>query len=84
VRALPEEFDAGALPGLLAEGWGLEAASVDYAAVGGGSYHWEVVDGVGTRYFATLDDLDKRWLGDTPGDRVRRASSCVRHGGGPP
>lgn len=48
----------------LADGWGLEADRVRYAPVGFGSYHWEVTDPAGLRFFATVDDLDvKGWLG---------------------
>jgi spectinomycin phosphotransferase len=66
VRALPEEFDAGELVGLLADGWGFDVEAADYAAVGGGSYHWEVRDPAGTSGFVTVDDLDRKpWLGDT-------------------
>jgi spectinomycin phosphotransferase len=67
VRAAPpEEFETSALIGFLAEGWGFDVAAVDYAAVGGGSYHWVVDDPQGTRGFVTVDDLDRKpWLGDT-------------------
>jgi len=66
VKDLPEEFDDGALPGTLADSWGLAVEAADYAAVGAGSYHWIVRDRDGTRAFVTVDDLDqKSWLGDT-------------------
>ena len=66
MRALPEEFEVSALIGSLADGWGFEVEAADYAAVGGGSYHWVVRDLGGTRGFVTVDDLDvKPWLGDT-------------------
>jgi spectinomycin phosphotransferase len=66
VKDLPEEFDADALTGALADGWKLDVVAADYAALGAGSYHWVVQDGTGARAFATLDDLDqKTWLGDT-------------------
>jgi len=49
----------------LGDGWGLEVDHVRFAPVGFGSYHWEVTDRAGRRYFATVDDLDtKGWLGD--------------------
>jgi spectinomycin phosphotransferase len=77
VRALPEEFDAGALIGSLADGWEFDVATADYAAVGGGSYHWIVNDRRGTRGFVTVDDLDQKpWLGKTREsafDGLRRA-----------
>jgi spectinomycin phosphotransferase len=66
VRALPEEFEVGSLIDSLADGWGFDVEAADFAAVGGGSYHWVVRDLEGTRGFVTVDDLDvKPWLGDT-------------------
>jgi spectinomycin phosphotransferase len=66
VRALPEELEAGALAGALADGWGFDVATADYAAVGFGSYHWVVSDVDGARGFATVDDLDRKpALGET-------------------
>jgi spectinomycin phosphotransferase len=77
VKAPPEEFEADVLIGALADGWGFDAETSDYAAVGAGSYHWVVRDGEGTRAFVTVDDLDqKAWLGDTRDsafDGLRRA-----------
>ena len=50
----------------LADGWGIRAAALRYAAVGGGSYHWVLRDHQGERRFVTVDDLDdKGWLGRT-------------------
>jgi spectinomycin phosphotransferase len=50
----------------VADGWGFEVEEAEYAAVGAGSYHWEVSDRDGERRFLTVDDLDqKSWLGDT-------------------
>ena len=50
----------------LAEGWGMSAAAMRYAEVGGGSYHWVVREEGAQRWFVTVDDLDdKPWLGDT-------------------
>jgi spectinomycin phosphotransferase len=77
VRALPEEFEAGELIGVLTDGWGFDVEAADYAAVGGGSYHWVVSGPDGTRGFVTVDDLDRKpWLGDTREsvfDGLRRA-----------
>ena len=50
----------------LAEGWGLLAKTLRYAPVGGGSYHWVVIDDRREPWFVTVDDLDdKGWLGRT-------------------
>jgi Phosphotransferase enzyme family len=77
VKALPEEFDPGALAGALADGWSFDLKAADYAPVGAGSYHWFVCDLNGKSSFVTVDDLDvKAWLGDTRESRfdgLRRA-----------
>jgi len=66
VKALPEEFETSALIGSLADGWGFDVETIDYAAVGFGSYHWVAIDPQGKRRFVTVDDLDQKpWLGDT-------------------
>ena len=66
MRSPPEDFDAAALTQALADGWALDVADAEYAAVGGGSYHWVVTDARGARSFATVDDLDQKpWLGET-------------------
>jgi len=50
----------------LADGWGLPAGTLSYAAVGGGSYHWVAVADQREQWFVTVDDLDgKGWLGRT-------------------
>ncbi len=82
VRAAPpEELETSALIAVLADDWGLDVEAVDYAAVGGGSYHWLVKDLEGTRSFVTADDLDQKpWLGKTREsafDGLRRAFDTV-------
>jgi spectinomycin phosphotransferase len=63
---MPDEFEVGSLVEVLADGWGVEVGTADYAAVGGGSYHWIVRDLDGNRCFAAVDDLDQKpWLADT-------------------
>jgi len=66
VRAAPpEELEISALIDCLADGWGFDVKAVQYAAVGGGSYHWVAEDLDGRRAFVTADDLDRKsWLGD--------------------
>ena len=69
VRAEPEGIDTASVVDALQDGWGFEAQEADYAAVGGGSYHWLVADASGGRAFVSVDDLDKKaWLGDTRDD----------------
>jgi spectinomycin phosphotransferase len=67
VRAAPpEELETSVLIDFLADGWGFEVEAIQYAAVGGGSYHWVVEDRDGSRGFVTGDDLDRKpWLGET-------------------
>jgi spectinomycin phosphotransferase len=60
MRARPEGFDERDLLDGLREGWGLSAASVEYAPVGGGSYHWCVQDEAGQQHWVTVDDLDDK------------------------
>jgi spectinomycin phosphotransferase len=51
---------------MVADGWRVSIASVEYVPEGGGSHHWIAVDRVGNRHFITVDDLDdKDWLGDS-------------------
>lgn len=66
VRDKPAGIREGELRRVLAEGWHLDADAMQYAPVGGGSYHWMVRDRQVGRWFVTVDDLDdKPWLGDT-------------------
>lgn len=66
VKDLPEDVETDALIGSLADGWGFDVESIDYAAIGFGSYHWVATDARGTRGFVTVDDLEQKpWLGDT-------------------
>ena len=64
MRSPPDPVQETEVIASLAEGWGLEVESARYAPVGFGSYHWDVTDAAGHRYFVTVDDLDhKAWLG---------------------
>jgi spectinomycin phosphotransferase len=66
MRAAPDGLEVGSVIDALREGWDFDVDVAQYAAVGAGSYHWEVVDTTGVRGFVTVDDLDqKTWLGDT-------------------
>jgi spectinomycin phosphotransferase len=63
---MPEGLDIGSVVDALRDGWDFGVDVAEYAAVGGGSYHWEVADKAGLRGFVTVDDLDqKTWLGAT-------------------
>jgi spectinomycin phosphotransferase len=66
VRDRPAGITERDLGHALADGWGIRSATLRYAPVGGGSYHWVVRDDRGERRFVTVDDLDdKGWLGHT-------------------
>jgi spectinomycin phosphotransferase len=66
VRDRPAGVGERELRSALADGWGIQAAAMRYAAVGGGGYHWVVRDAENRRVFVTADDLDsKGWLGQT-------------------
>lgn len=63
MRSLPRSLDEGDLIAALTA-WRLHPKALDYAAVGGGSYHWVARERDGARYFITVDDLSvKPWLG---------------------
>jgi len=55
---MPEGLDVRAVIDALRDGWDFRVDAAEYAAVGGGSYHWEVTDETGVRGFVTVDDLD--------------------------
>lgn len=64
MRAAPDGLEDAAVAAALRDGWGFVATRLDYAPVGGGSYHWYAVGEDGGRVFVTVDDLDqKTWLG---------------------
>ena len=66
VKALPDGLETAALIVSLADGWGFDVVTIDYAPVGFGSYHWVATDVTGARVFVTVDELDRKpWLGDT-------------------
>jgi spectinomycin phosphotransferase len=66
VKDLPTGFDVGELAPALSQGWGIDADSLEYIAVGFGSYHWIATTKGHQRFFVTVDDLhQKAWLGDT-------------------
>jgi len=67
VKDLPEGITERDVARALADGWDLVAWTLEYAPVGGGSYHWVAAGGApGERRFVTVDDLDdKGWLGPT-------------------
>ncbi len=60
----PDGFTEDALASALAAHWHLDAASMNYSAVGFGSHHWDVTDAAGVRWFVTVDELQKKlqWL----------------------
>ena len=88
MRAKPEGLEGSSVIDALRDGWDFDVDVAEYAAVGGGSYHWEVKDTTGRRGFVTVDDLgQKAWLGETNDevfDGLRRAfdtAVVLRDGG---
>jgi len=77
MRSAPPDLVAQQLEAVLAEGWGLQAVSLEYLPEGGGSHHWTLTDGHGRRHFVTVDDLDnKDWISGNRGkvhDGLHRA-----------
>ena len=64
MNARPAGVSDDDVRGALSETWRIDAASLDYAPVGAGSYHWIATNRAGERFFVTVDDLDaKPWLG---------------------
>jgi spectinomycin phosphotransferase/16S rRNA (guanine(1405)-N(7))-methyltransferase len=57
VRTPPTDLTEQDLAATLRRQWGIAATGIEYRPVGFGSHHWEVVDGDGTRWFVTVDDL---------------------------
>ncbi|MFD0658993.1 phosphotransferase family protein [Thermocatellispora tengchongensis] len=85
----PEDFHEDLLVSVLAHEWGVVAEAVEYRAVGFGSHHWEVGDGGGGRWFATLDELETRRAAmdeplDAAYERLRAAlgTACELRGHG--
>ncbi|MGN6676545.1 MAG: phosphotransferase family protein [Streptosporangiaceae bacterium] len=78
----PDGFTEDALASALAAHWHLDAASMNYSAVGFGSHHWDVTDAAGVRWFVTVDELQKKlqWLReplDAALDRLRHALAAA-------
>lgn len=73
----PEELSDNSVRKGLAN-LGLEVAEINYAAVGFGDHHWHVTDVSGTRWFATVADLEnKPHCGDGPTATFIRLSSAM-------
>ena len=74
---MPDGLEGRSVIDGLRDGWDFGVEAAEYAAVGGGSYHWVVTDETRLRRFVTVDDLDqKAWLGSTRAeafDGLRRA-----------
>jgi spectinomycin phosphotransferase/16S rRNA (guanine(1405)-N(7))-methyltransferase len=53
----PADLDQEAIRECVAAGWGFDAVSLEYQAVGFGSHHWLVTSESGDTRFVTVDDL---------------------------
>jgi spectinomycin phosphotransferase/16S rRNA (guanine(1405)-N(7))-methyltransferase len=56
----PPDLAEELLVAVLAQGWGIKAASLAYRPLGFGSHHWEAVDAAGARWFVTADELETK------------------------
>jgi aminoglycoside phosphotransferase (APT) family kinase protein len=56
----PAGLPEAELMAVLAQGWGMSVASLQYQAVGWGSHHWAVTDAAGIRWFVTVDELENK------------------------
>jgi spectinomycin phosphotransferase len=66
VRSIPAGLVPQRLRQVLADGWQIRAASLEYVPEGGGGYHWKLTEEGGQPSFVTVDDLDdKDWMGQT-------------------
>lgn len=76
----PADLDEGALADVLGRAWGIDAAEMTYWPVGWGSHHWDVTDGVGRRWFFTVDELETKRLSgsDSLGDGFARLRASLR------
>ena len=74
VRTMPEGLEHRAVAAALHEGWGFDAAVVEYAAVGAGSYHWEVATPAASATSSPSTTSTRR-RGSAPPAR-RRSTAC--------
>lgn len=66
MRSIPADLVPQRLRQVLADGWQIRAASLEYVPEGGGGYHWKLTEEGGQPSFVTVDDLDdKDWMGQT-------------------
>jgi spectinomycin phosphotransferase len=68
MRHPPDGIDERQLARAVADGWGLAAAALRYAPVGGGDHHWELTDPSGGRWFITVAGLADGWRGTGPAE----------------
>ena len=57
MRDEPAELGKALIAGVLRVHWDIDAASLEYAPVGAGSYHWIAREATGSAWFITADNL---------------------------
>ena len=74
----PLDLDDATVAAAVAAGWGATARDLHYLTVGGGAYHWHLIDTMGVEWFVTVDDLDtKDWLGTTRDEVALGLEVCL-------
>ena len=78
--AAPGDLNETELAEALLGGWGIQVAVMSYLAVGWGSHHFDVTGGDGTRWFITVDELERKRSGDHEplADGFARLSASLR------
>lgn len=83
----PPDLDPDLIRSALAELWGFDCETLDYAQLGFGSHHWIATSAAGARRFVTVDDLVDHHLSHEPEaayaglDRAFRSARALRDGG---
>jgi aminoglycoside phosphotransferase (APT) family kinase protein len=80
VLAVPDDLNQAQLAEALLCGWGIQVATMTYLAVGWGSHHFDVTAGDRSRWFVTVDELERKRSGEheSLADGFARLSASLR------